>query len=179
MTVGRTFTTTYKGLSNTLKNNVLVGVSDSNSEPTQALALWDTGATRSVINKNVAGKLDLQPVSIQPISTASGDIDANCYYVDLYLPNHILIQKLFVYEGTLSGCDMLIGMDIIGIGDFAVTNYMGKTVFSFRIPSCTTIDFTKHSHLQPITKEKTPGRNELCPCGSGKKYKNCCGQQTN
>ena len=24
-------------------------------------------------------------------------------------------------------------------------------------------------------KEKT-GRNELCPCGSGKKYKNCCGK---
>ncbi len=23
---------------------------------------------------------------------------------------------------------------------------------------------------------KEPGRNDLCPCGSGKKYKNCCGQ---
>ena len=22
------------------------------------------------------------------------------------------------------------------------------------------------------------GRNELCPCGSGKKYKKCCGQNT-
>lgn len=21
---------------------------------------------------------------------------------------------------------------------------------------------------------KTPQRNDLCPCGSGKKYKNCC-----
>ncbi|MBW2099144.1 MAG: SEC-C domain-containing protein [Deltaproteobacteria bacterium] len=21
---------------------------------------------------------------------------------------------------------------------------------------------------------KKPGRNELCPCGSGKKYKKCC-----
>jgi preprotein translocase subunit SecA len=21
-----------------------------------------------------------------------------------------------------------------------------------------------------------PGRNDLCPCGSGKKYKKCCGQ---
>lgn len=25
-------------------------------------------------------------------------------------------------------------------------------------------------------KEKTVGRNEPCPCGSGKKYKNCCGK---
>jgi len=23
---------------------------------------------------------------------------------------------------------------------------------------------------------KEPGRNDLCPCGSGKKYKNCCGK---
>ncbi|MDT8325578.1 MAG: SEC-C metal-binding domain-containing protein, partial [Bacteroidota bacterium] len=30
---------------------------------------------------------------------------------------------------------------------------------------------------QPIRVEKTPGRNEPCPCGSGKKYKHCHGQQ--
>jgi len=30
--------------------------------------------------------------------------------------------------------------------------------------------------LQPITGTKKPKRNEPCPCGSGKKYKNCCGQ---
>ncbi|MDR1372328.1 MAG: preprotein translocase subunit SecA [Dysgonamonadaceae bacterium] len=28
---------------------------------------------------------------------------------------------------------------------------------------------------QPIRSEKTAGRNDPCPCGSGKKYKNCCG----
>ena len=28
----------------------------------------------------------------------------------------------------------------------------------------------------PVTKKKETGRNELCPCGSGKKYKNCCGK---
>ena len=28
----------------------------------------------------------------------------------------------------------------------------------------------------PIRKEKTPGRNDLCPCGSNKKYKKCCGK---
>lgn len=30
--------------------------------------------------------------------------------------------------------------------------------------------------LQPVRAEKTPGRNDPCPCGSGKKYKNCCGR---
>jgi SWIM/SEC-C metal-binding protein len=28
---------------------------------------------------------------------------------------------------------------------------------------------------QPVTAEKRAGRNEACPCGSGKKYKKCCG----
>jgi preprotein translocase subunit SecA len=30
---------------------------------------------------------------------------------------------------------------------------------------------------QPVIAEKKPGRNDLCHCGSGKKYKNCHGQQ--
>ena len=28
----------------------------------------------------------------------------------------------------------------------------------------------------PIVKDKMPGRNDLCPCGSGKKFKNCHGK---
>ena len=30
--------------------------------------------------------------------------------------------------------------------------------------------------LKPISGTKKPKRNDPCPCGSGKKYKNCCGQ---
>ena len=29
---------------------------------------------------------------------------------------------------------------------------------------------------KPVTAQKTPGRNDPCPCGSGKKYKHCCGK---
>ena len=29
----------------------------------------------------------------------------------------------------------------------------------------------------PVHVEKQVGRNDLCPCGSGKKYKNCHGKQ--
>jgi preprotein translocase subunit SecA len=28
---------------------------------------------------------------------------------------------------------------------------------------------------QPVLAKKTAGRNDPCPCGSGKKYKKCCG----
>ena len=29
---------------------------------------------------------------------------------------------------------------------------------------------------EPIVNSEKPGRNDLCPCGSGKKYKKCCGK---
>jgi preprotein translocase subunit SecA len=29
----------------------------------------------------------------------------------------------------------------------------------------------------PVKTEKVAGRNEPCPCGSGKKYKKCCGKE--
>lgn len=29
--------------------------------------------------------------------------------------------------------------------------------------------------VETVTQEKTPGRNDPCSCGSGKKFKKCCG----
>ena len=34
----------------------------------------------------------------------------------------------------------------------------------------------KEVKKQPVKKAKKPGRNDPCPCGSGKKYKKCCGR---
>jgi len=33
----------------------------------------------------------------------------------------------------------------------------------------------EHKKSKTVVKEKEPGRNDPCPCGSGKKYKKCCG----
>ena len=30
---------------------------------------------------------------------------------------------------------------------------------------------------EPVRSEHVAGRNDMCPCGSGKKYKNCCGRE--
>ncbi|MBW6535798.1 MAG: SEC-C domain-containing protein [Mariniphaga sp.] len=39
-------------------------------------------------------------------------------------------------------------------------------------------EFDNHNNTyEPIKAEKKVGRNEPCPCGSGKKYKKCCGQK--
>ena len=38
-------------------------------------------------------------------------------------------------------------------------------------------DLTKsYKKTKTVVKEKTVGRNDKCPCGSGKKYKKCCGK---
>lgn len=42
---------------------------------------------------------------------------------------------------------MLIGMDIINLGDFALTHKNGGTVFSFQIPSTHEYDFVRQIEL--------------------------------
>ena len=37
----------------------------------------------------------------------------------------------------------------------------------------------KNDHILPLKKLKKTGRNEPCPCGSGIKYKKCCGKLVN
>lgn len=38
-------------------------------------------------------------------------------------------------------------------------------------------EITKEQRLSgTVVKAKEPGRNDACPCGSGKKYKKCCGK---
>ena len=35
---------------------------------------------------------------------------------------------------------------------------------------------TEPEQKQPVRKGQKVGRNDPCPCGSGKKYKKCCGR---
>jgi hypothetical protein len=113
------------------------------------------------------------------VHTASGTDIVPTFYVSIGLPNKIVIPVLQVTQGVLTGTDVLVGMDIINSGDFAVTNRDGKTVFSFRMPSVECIDFVKdHEEKMKQNQPHPPrvGRNDPCPCGSGKKYKKCHGR---
>ena len=138
-------------------------------------AVWDTGATNTVITKKVARECSLKPISMTQVHTAGGTINCPVYLVNIMLPNTVGVKLLRVTEAELTGdFEVLIGMDIITIGDFAITNQNGNTTFSFRIPSTETIDFVKQPQSKPAPQPKV-GRNAPCPCGSGKKYKKCCG----
>ena len=38
------------------------------------------------------------------------------------------------------------------------------------------VDGSTETPKEPVRNDSTVGRNDPCPCGSGKKYKNCCGR---
>lgn len=141
-------------------------------------AIWDTGATRTCISQKIVNELKLSPIGFCSNQTAAGLAQAEIYVVNILLPMNVAIPMLTVTRCDLDGIDVLIGMDVISKGDFSITNVEGKTTFSFRIPSIETIDYVKQSSVkrQPIFTDKKIGRNEPCPCGSGKKYKNCHGK---
>jgi hypothetical protein len=154
------FTASYPQLSNVLKSKVAVFThkgaitNDSTSSVTIINApdpdlngLWDTGDTCSVVTQAVVDKLELMPVRWGRVSTPNGEYDTPFFYVDIGLPNHVMVGPLLVPLGNPSGCDVLIGMDVIGRGDFAVSNYNGKTIFTFRVPSIEITDYVKKSEL--------------------------------
>lgn len=70
--------------------------------------------------------------------------ECEVYLVNLYLLNGVAFSEIHVTKAErLGDADILIGMSVITCGDFAVTNFKGRTKFSFRIPSLEHIDFVK------------------------------------
>ena len=106
-------------------------------------AIWDTGATGCVITDAVVQQCKLAPIGMTRVSGVHGTQDAEVYVVSLRLPNGVGFNSVEVTKGQLAGADMLIGMNVITTGDFALTNLNGNTVFSFRHPSQHEIDYVK------------------------------------
>ena len=104
-------------------------------------ALWDTGAINSVISQVVVDACGLLPMGLTRVFHVDGSYIAEVYLVNITLPSEIMLPNLTVSKAEIPGADLLIGMDIISQGDFAVTNQNGGTKFTFRIPSIQDIDF--------------------------------------
>jgi len=107
------------------------------------IGLWDTGATGSIITRKVINELNLKPTGITLVRNTSGTKYEPMYKINIVLPNSVGISFLDVTEGILTDFDVLIGMDIICKGDFAISNSDEKTVFTFQIPSTHKTDFVQ------------------------------------
>ena len=98
-------------------------------------AVWDTGATNSVITPHIASQLMLSPIDTVKIIGVNSEGIAPVALVHISLPNNVLLSSRRVtIAKTGGGVEMLIGMDIISLGDFLISNADEKTSFSFVMP---------------------------------------------
>lgn len=148
-------------------------------------AIWDTGATNSVITASLAMSLGLSPITKTTVRGVHGTQEANVYFIHVTLNNKQISLNLLVTECLeLSPDDsigMLIGMDVITQGDFCISNYGGKTTMTFRVPTLEKIDYVAeiNENNKMVWKHEVNISHHLpdkCPCGSGKMYKNCHGK---
>ena len=108
-------------------------------------AIWDTGATNSAITQAVVDACGLAPTGMTRVQHVDGSSEVETYLVNIGLPNQVGFYGIPVSMATLGDADILIGMDVIGRGDFAVSNFGGETRFSFRFPSIGHIDFVEEA----------------------------------
>lgn len=151
VTVHAMFSFCETGLASELTSNIAIGVAfkyDENMDipkpfPKELVAVWDTGATGTSITQALADILELDEIGTVEIRGVTGSCCCKKYLVSLHLPNGVVIQEIEVasLDGDI-GCDVLIGMDVINKGDFAVSNFNGNTTFTFRMPSIECLDFT-------------------------------------
>jgi predicted aspartyl protease len=91
------FNVAYGGISPFLASEVHITSPFEPSNPPkdadrkQFLAIWDTGATNSVITQKVVQDCGLSPISMVKVHTASGEALSNVYLVSIRLPNKVII----------------------------------------------------------------------------------------
>lgn len=121
------------------------------------VALWDTGATGTVISQKVIDDCGLAPTGLIKAHGVDGEYQTETFLINIMLPNGVGLAGQRVTRGTFSTgeFDVLVGMDVMNNGDFAVTNYGGQTKFTFRVPSQGGIDFvTPQNHSRGVAPKR-------------------------
>jgi len=98
-------------------------------------ALWDTGAMLSAVTPEIAKILNLVSTNRIKVNGIGNYSIADVVMVSIRLPNLVEIKNARILVLNLvKDVDMLIGMDIIKLGDFSISNGAGKTLFTFAMP---------------------------------------------
>jgi hypothetical protein len=134
----RAFTVEYGGPVTNLRTECRVNPAVTDVRVPEVLdmvALWDTGAAMSSISPQVVDLLDLKTTEEIIMNHAGGVSRVGVYRVDILLPGGIEAKGVRVTVSDLIRFDVLIGMDIIGMGNLAVCNSAGMTTLTFRVPA--------------------------------------------
>ena len=150
------FTSRANGLANKLISNITLV---SNNKSIDGKGQWDTGATTTCISEKVVRDLGLISTGRAQITTPSGIKIVGTYLIDIILPNKVMIKDIKVLDTDIGrqGIELLIGMDVILGGDFALTNLNKKTTISFVSPSMKEIDFIPEVNARNLATIKANG----------------------
>ena len=88
------FTTNYEGIVNALYTKCGINRAfnpniQHNIKPHDFNAIWDTGATNSVISKNVVDTLGLKSTGKEKVGHVNGVYETEIYGVSIFLPNNV------------------------------------------------------------------------------------------
>lgn len=150
----------HENLSLSLKTPCRVSIGfDPASDPSQPYsefqAIWDTGATNSVVTAAVVAGCGLIATGMVQTHGVHGVQDCRTYLANFLLPNGVQFKNVRVTEGKLTtDVDVLIGMDIITTGDFAISNRDGRTWMTFRVPSIGRWDFVEEGKASNAAARK-------------------------
>jgi len=106
-------------------------------------ALWDTGSSHCSITQYMIDKLNHQPDGFVKVIHAGSSSLVPTYTVNIELPQRLYLEGVVVTKtlNEYGNFSVIIGMEIIKYGDFAISNFNNEIVFSFRLPSKEKIDF--------------------------------------
>ena len=122
----------------------------------------DTWGEEVLELKNILSKTKLKKSDIDSL------ISQLIFYIKNDIDTQIIVELLTSYSLNLS--DKALADSIV--------NSFSKIFNNTPIWSLKGLTPSESTARQKTTiiKDKEPGRNEPCPCGSGKKYKKCCGR---
>jgi hypothetical protein len=99
-------------------------------------ALWDTGASMSFIGPDLVSLMDLQQAGLVDTTDFDGKVERfPAYYIALVAKGSFGFSRIRVgFQPKKHPYDLVIGMDVIQIGDFCLDNSSGKTKLTFKYP---------------------------------------------
>ena len=95
--------------------------------------MWDTGSQYTFLSSRIVEALQLKPVGKAGISGISGNSDADVYNIHVVLPSGDAVINVEAPGSGYSDYDVIIGMDIIMLGEFHFDRIDDHSVFSFNI----------------------------------------------